>query len=504
MSKTDSRKLDAAGIRAALDVRAYHSLEECDFDDRTATKALHAWLETRLEGASDADRATWKANVEISLLEARASHLDERRHVAKAADRREVMASGGIVLTPAQEALAATLPAEAVATYLKERKQAQEREHVAELYSIGRPSRDYLLDASDEADDSTVKWLAEGLLPAAGRFLLSAQRKTGKTTMLLGLVRALLSPPGSHFLGSFAVTPLEAHERVVFLNYEVAATTFRRWMIDAGIDPTDPRFIRIHLAGKVNPLATRRSRDLFADRLPENVRLLICDPFANAFSSGTDEGRDESSAADVGPFLFGLDELMLAAGISALVMSTHAGWSADGRSRGSSKLEDWPDTVAHLTMSEQADPNATRYLDLRGREVEAFARRALEFDHATRTSTLTMRGPGKNPANADAQAREILDDVVALVSESGGGWSLSKFRETFRARHAGNSNERIARALELAHADARIERARDGQSDRLYLTGSVPEAMREKVYASTRPLDQAAVTLFSFENTKEQ
>ena len=79
------------------------------------------------------------------------------------------------------------------------------------------------------------QWRVEGLVPARGRLLVSAQRKAGKTTLAGNLSRSLLT--GNPFLGRFPVRALAG--RVGFLNYEVSGKQFARWMDDIGVPRND-------------------------------------------------------------------------------------------------------------------------------------------------------------------------------------------------------------------------------------------------------------------------
>src|SRR3546814_5316825 len=58
----------------------------------------------------------------------------------------------------------------------------------------------------------------ERVLPWDSTLWLSAQRKTGKTTILVNMAYALLT--GEKFLGECAVVPLAPDERVAMLNFE--------------------------------------------------------------------------------------------------------------------------------------------------------------------------------------------------------------------------------------------------------------------------------------------
>ena len=70
-----------------------------------------------------------------------------------------------------------------------------------------------------------------GEIPWNASSLLAAQRKTGKTTLLLNLAWSFLT--GKPFLGKFEVTPLEGD--LAFLNYELNPHTFGQWADQVGI-----------------------------------------------------------------------------------------------------------------------------------------------------------------------------------------------------------------------------------------------------------------------------
>jgi AAA domain len=69
-----------------------------------------------------------------------------------------------------------------------------------------------------------------GLIPWEASTLVVAQRKTGKTTLMLNLARCLLT--GEDFLGRFPVRPISGS--VGFLNYEVSAAQLARWADEHG------------------------------------------------------------------------------------------------------------------------------------------------------------------------------------------------------------------------------------------------------------------------------
>jgi hypothetical protein len=86
----------------------------------------------------------------------------------------------------------------------------------------------------------------DGLIPWEASTLIPAQRKTGKTTLLLNLSRWLLT--GEPFLGTFEVQPVDG--LVALLNYEVSGDTITHWADEAGLDPD--RFFIVNLRGRRN------------------------------------------------------------------------------------------------------------------------------------------------------------------------------------------------------------------------------------------------------------
>ena len=94
-----------------------------------------------------------------------------------------------------------------------------------------------------------VRWRVEGFLPAQGRLLVAAQRKTGKTTLALNLVRD--AAPRAR-LPRPLPRPTD-HGRVGFMNFEVSRSQLCLWAREASV-PGD-RLLTVHLRGRRNPFA---------------------------------------------------------------------------------------------------------------------------------------------------------------------------------------------------------------------------------------------------------
>jgi hypothetical protein len=144
----------------------------------------------------------------------------------------------------------------------------------------------------------------EGLIPWEAGTELVAQRKTGKTTLLLNLARSLFT--GEEFLGKFGVRPIDGE--IAFLNFEVSGAQLARWATDVGISPD--QFYIVNLRGRRNPFSNTET--------------------GNAF------GLDQFARAEVGA--------------RDVVLSAHAGWNGE-RTRGASALEDWADSIITMTKT---------------------------------------------------------------------------------------------------------------------------------------------------------
>lgn len=246
----------------------------------------------------------------------------------------------------------------------------------------------------------------DGLIPWEASTLLVAQRKVGKTTMMLNLARCLLT--GEPFLGSHNVRKLSAGSRVGLLNFEVSGAQLARWAHDAGV-PADRLFL-VNLRGRRNPLAHPDDREQLAHVLRgQCVESLLTDPFGRAYS-----GASQNDAGEVYGWLVKLDEFARAeVGARDLMLTAHAGWDGE-RSRGSSALEDWADSIITLTR----DPDTgERFIRATGRDVDLDEDR-LDYDPETRTLTLAGVGGRKVAAAARRQAT-LADHCVAIVEQLG-------------------------------------------------------------------------------------
>lgn len=283
----------------------------------------------------------------------------------------------------------------------------------------------------------------DGLIGWEASTLLVAQRKVGKTTMVLNLARSLLT--GEPFLGSHNVRKLSSRSRVGLLNFEVSGGQLARWARDAGV-PLD-RLYLVNLRGRRNPLEHPDERERLAQMLrAQRVETLIVDPFGRAYA-----GASQNDAGEVYAWLVKLDEFARAdVGARDLVLTAHAGWDGE-RSRGSSALEDWADSIVTLTR----DPNTgERFIRATGRDVDLDEDR-LDYDPETRTLTLAGVG-GRKVAAASRRQVDLAAAVVELLTRLGVGLKVGEI--TTHLRTDGWSFQRgdVGRAAKTAAGDGRL------------------------------------------------
>lgn len=250
------------------------------------------------------------------------------------------------------------------------------------------------------------------LLPSDASMLVVAQRKTGKSTWALNLCHSLIT--GDPFLGSLDVLPITG--TVAYLNYEVSGYTLASWANDIGVDPK--RCFLVNLRGLPNPLDDpEEAAALAAELRMRNVETIVVDTFTRAYT-----GTSENDAGEVGAWLNRLAQWARGqAGARDLILTAHAGWSGDQgrgtRARGSSALEDWPDSIVYLTRTGD-DEDGPRYMRATGRDVD-LPEDALDFDDNTRRMTLTGTGSRKQ-ASEGQRVEAALGPVFDFVLRNPG------------------------------------------------------------------------------------
>lgn len=258
----------------------------------------------------------------------------------------------------------------------------------------------------------------EGLAPSEGGLLVTAARKAGKTTFELNLAHSLIT--GQDFLGRFGVRPIDGD--IAILNYEVSGDTLARWADEHGVDRD--RCYLVNLRGRRNPLANPDDRRRLADELrARGTEALIVDPFGRAFT-----GKNQNDPGEVGAWLVDLDLFARGeVGATEVVLSAHAGWNGE-RTRGSSALEDWADSIVWITRDQ--DDDSQRFMRAEGRDVLIDEDR---LDYSPTARTLTLAGVGSRRKSKDDRKLAELAVFVVRAARHNPGAHLAALEGQIKA-----------------------------------------------------------------------
>jgi AAA domain len=217
---------------------------------------------------------------------------------------------------------------------------------------------------------------------------------------------------------SFTVVPLVDGERVYVADLELDRRTLRRWLRAHRIQHQDRVMVR-DFRGKVasfDVLDDARRRAWSTYLADHNVKIVILDPLAALLGA---YGYDENDNTGIGRLLAALDALKADAGITELMVIHHMGHAGE-RSRGASRLRDWPDAEWRLVRErpdnphEEPPPDAARFFAAEGRDV-AMRETKLDYDHETRRLTIAGGNRVQHKATRDMPAAlKIIIDKPGL------------------------------------------------------------------------------------------
>lgn len=292
--------------------------------------------------------------------------------------------------------------------------------------------------------DEPTRYRLDGLWPIGGRVVLAAQAKTGKSTLVGNLVRSLAD--GDDFLDTYDVAIPEG--RVILVDNELDPRTLRRWIRDQGIQNADKIDI-LSLRGRVStfdlldPVVRAGWARQLAERKAEVVIFDCLRPVIDALGLSEDK--------DAGRVLVAFDALLYDAGASEGFVVHHMGHSGE-RSRGDTRIRDWPDVEWKLLRErgedgDEAAPEAARFLSAYGRDVDV-PESELRFDPATRR--LSFVGGSRETA----RAKDAVPAVLALLEDNPQG--LSRSAVEARLRDSDHVRKAIRGAVAILEKQGRI------------------------------------------------
>jgi hypothetical protein len=265
-----------------------------------------------------------------------------------------------------------------------------------------------LAELADENDDAPT-WRIDGLLSTGGNVVFAAQRKAGKTTTVSNLLRALVDGedflPGTNGNPGYRVNQLTADERVAVIDLEMPRGMLRNWLTDQGIESTENVHV-IALRGQSREFNLDTRLDEWATYLRDlNVKVLVIDPLAPILAA---HGISENDNDGLIRLTNLIDELKLRAGVDEVLVVHHMGHGAE-RSRGGSRLRDWPDAEwfqlrERTRAGEEPPADAVRFFKAEGRDVMVpetrlaydVDTRHLMVDNGQGTATRTQHTATKN------------------------------------------------------------------------------------------------------------
>jgi hypothetical protein len=251
--------------------------------------------------------------------------------------------------------------------------------------------------------DKPVQHRIWGWWPVNGRVILAAARKTGKTTLVINTVQSLVDTGGAWlpdgtfdwsnmFLGCSPTYPLPTYQlqngavaygTVVVIDNEMNPSMLRRWYRDVGIVNTGRVVLwTLRGQGRVFDIVNPWVRATWATKLREvrcAVLILDCPTPALGALNLTESNED------VNQFLIAFDALLVEAGVAEALIAHHMG-HVEERSRGASRLRDWPE-VEWRYVRERDDghevEHGARFLSAYGRDVDVRETR-LNYDPVAR------------------------------------------------------------------------------------------------------------------------
>jgi len=211
------------------------------------------------------------------------------------------------------------------------------------------------LDEFLEREYSDSSFVIDELMTFGANVFLVAAAKTGKTSLILNLIKSLADD--IPFLGSFAISPLKG--RIGLLDFELEERMANSWY--KRLDITNKARVE-HFAfrGHGNPFQSEKALNDLAEQLKfHEIEFLIMDPFSSIFFGNHNDN------GEVKEFLKRVDAFKVKAGVKHLVMAVHAGRD-QSKTRGASTLDDHPDALWYLSK----DSEGTRVFRAAGRDVD--------------------------------------------------------------------------------------------------------------------------------------
>lgn len=205
-------------------------------------------------------------------------------------------------------------------------------------------------------------WLIDGLMPMDGSLGLFAERKAGKTTTVVEMVRSMLS--GDEFLGRFA-TNLPAGARVALMDTEMTPAMLHHEYTKVSIPAEHLDRIDLHpLRGRSRLLDLRNeaTRARWQELIAPGAVIIVDCLYTVLAAAQVDE-----SSAQVSDIIDGIKALAVQCSAAGLVIVHHLGKDPTKGARGHSSIEGGVDILATIWLDGPPAADTPRLFSATGR-----------------------------------------------------------------------------------------------------------------------------------------
>lgn len=291
-------------------------------------------------------------------------------------------------------------------------------------------------------------YLIDGLAPARGNVVLTAQYKSGKTDLLMGsLARSLAD--GVPFLDHFQVFTPEGGFKVGHWNLEMDEThLIDGYIRPSGYENTDNLVVASLRGYRVNILSEVGRRWTVAWLKDNEIKVWTIDSIAQlARMAGVGENANDEMANLLGT----VDEIKQEAGVDACFLIAHTGRAEQEkgkeRARAATIIDDWPDSRWVMTV----ETDEIRYLQVQGRGT-SLPGTSLNYD--TDTHRYTLGGQSRQSAALNGWVQTI----TTLVNQHPQGLTESTLHKLMREAGGPSNKGKAVEFMEEAADSGFIRR----------------------------------------------
>lgn len=280
----------------------------------------------------------------------------------------------------------------------------QDAREEAKRIRAGRDFRPPLWLTSNEylaRPDNPLEWIIKGLHRKGFNTTITAMFKTGKTTLMLNLLRSLLDT--EPFLGEHETAPLAG--RVAYANFEVSESILKQDLSKLAVRNLSSLDV-IELKGIHFDIMADNIADWFIASLQNrDIQVLILDPWSGIYYG------DENDNSEIATLTKRLDWIKRESGVSDLFIPIHTGRKGEEgaeHARGGIKIDDWVDCRWIYSTDRESK---LRYLAASGRDDIEQSEREVKYDDLTKHLSYTGFIGTRETRKGEKTRNEMLEFI---------------------------------------------------------------------------------------------